>query len=122
MEGIRALSLSRPAGIAAGATRVRSVRCLSTCSGRGQCDWATHSCRCDAFWMQSLFAQLDPDAMPDCSTYIFNIPKLADAPKQFLSNKINIRILEQLNSIVCRYMYNVDEQVKAAVFQSLPFC
>ncbi|XP_026321245.1 dyslexia-associated protein KIAA0319 [Hyposmocoma kahamanoa] len=67
MEGIRALSLSRPAGIAAGASRVRSVRCLSTCSGRGQCDWATHSCRCDAFWMQSLFAQLDPDAMPDCN-------------------------------------------------------
>ncbi|CAK1555617.1 unnamed protein product [Leptosia nina] len=66
MEGIRALGLSRPAALSSGAARIRPVRCLSTCSGRGICDQATRTCRCDAFWMQSLFTQLQPDAMPDC--------------------------------------------------------
>ncbi|XP_049875638.1 dyslexia-associated protein KIAA0319-like [Pectinophora gossypiella] len=66
MEGTRGLALGRAAGTAAGAVRVRSVRCLSTCSGRGVCDRATRACRCDAFWMQSLTSQLDPEAMPDC--------------------------------------------------------
>ncbi|KAJ2945644.1 hypothetical protein O0L34_g471 [Tuta absoluta] len=67
MAGIPALQLARPAGVAAGAATVRSVKCLSTCSGRGTCDHATRSCRCDAFWMQSLWTQLDPEAMPDCN-------------------------------------------------------
>lgn len=69
MEGIRALTLSRGAaraGAFGGAARVRALRCLSTCSGRGRCDRTDHTCRCDAFWMQSLFTQLDPDAMPNC--------------------------------------------------------
>ncbi|XP_047521550.1 dyslexia-associated protein KIAA0319-like protein isoform X2 [Pieris napi] len=66
IDGIRALALSRPAAISSGAARVRPVRCLSTCSGRGVCDQSTRTCRCDAFWMQSLFAQLQADAMPDC--------------------------------------------------------
>ncbi|KPJ18756.1 Dyslexia-associated protein KIAA0319 [Papilio machaon] len=68
VEGIRALGLLRVSGVggSAGVARVRSLRCLSTCSGRGVCDRATRTCRCDAFWMQSLFTQLDPDAMPDC--------------------------------------------------------
>ncbi|KPJ02053.1 Dyslexia-associated protein KIAA0319 [Papilio xuthus] len=68
VEGIRALGLLRGSGVgaSAGVARVRSLRCLSTCSGRGVCDRATRTCRCDAFWMQSLFTQLDPDAMPDC--------------------------------------------------------
>ncbi|CAH4029959.1 unnamed protein product [Pieris brassicae] len=66
IDGIRALALSRPAAISSGAARIRPVRCLSTCSGRGVCDQSTRTCRCDAFWMQSLFAQLQADAMPDC--------------------------------------------------------
>ncbi|KAG6443289.1 dyslexia-associated protein KIAA0319 [Manduca sexta] len=66
MEGIRALSLARGAARTEGSARVRSRRCLSACSGRGACDHATRTCRCDAFWMQSLLTQLDPDAMPDC--------------------------------------------------------
>lgn len=69
VEGLRALSLAR--GVSGaweswGEGRVRSLRCLSTCSGRGVCDHASRTCRCDAFWMQSLFSQLDPDATPDC--------------------------------------------------------
>ncbi|XP_072944852.1 dyslexia-associated protein KIAA0319 [Epargyreus clarus] len=67
VEGIRALRVSRAAGSAAGAARVRSLRCLSACSGRGVCDRATRTCRCDAFWMQSLLALMQPDAMPDCA-------------------------------------------------------
>ncbi|XP_075980361.1 dyslexia-associated protein KIAA0319 isoform X2 [Anticarsia gemmatalis] len=70
VEGVRALSLARGAsgawGAWGGGARLRSRRCLSACSGRGRCDHATRTCRCDAFWMQSLLAQLDPDAMPDC--------------------------------------------------------
>ncbi|KAH9633261.1 hypothetical protein HF086_006863 [Spodoptera exigua] len=69
VEGIRALSLVRGTSGAWGAwggARVRSLRCLSACSGRGVCDHATRTCRCDAFWMQSLLSQLDPDAQPDC--------------------------------------------------------
>ncbi|XP_063537296.1 dyslexia-associated protein KIAA0319 [Cydia strobilella] len=69
MEGIRAVSLSRSAAAAAGpeaAARVRTTRCLSSCSGRGVCDDATRQCRCDAFWMQSLLAQLQPHRVPDC--------------------------------------------------------
>ncbi|XP_073962092.1 dyslexia-associated protein KIAA0319 isoform X2 [Choristoneura fumiferana] len=70
MEGIRALSLSRAASEAAGAeaaARVRTRRCLSACSGRGVCDDATRACRCDAFWMQSLWGALGPHrAQPDC--------------------------------------------------------
>lgn len=46
--------------------RLRSVKCLSTCSGRGHCDQATRSCRCDAFWMQNLLTQFDEDAEPNC--------------------------------------------------------
>ncbi|CAK1586989.1 unnamed protein product [Parnassius mnemosyne] len=74
VEGIRALSAVRGTGLTrgagagvAGVARVRSLRCLSACSGRGVCDRATRTCRCDAFWMQSLLTQLDPDAQPDCS-------------------------------------------------------
>ncbi|KAL4717999.1 hypothetical protein ACJJTC_001019 [Scirpophaga incertulas] len=66
MEGSRALGLARVAASVEQGARVRSVACLSTCSGRGVCDRATRSCRCDAFWMQSLLTQLDADAMPDC--------------------------------------------------------
>lgn len=69
VEGIRALTLVRGAGTSgygAVVQRLRSVRCLSTCSGRGVCEQATRACRCDAFWMQSLFAALRPDAQPDC--------------------------------------------------------
>ncbi|XP_045774500.1 dyslexia-associated protein KIAA0319 [Maniola jurtina] len=66
VDGIEALTLSRAAAISAGARRVRSLRCLSTCSGRGVCEQATRTCRCDAFWMQSLFTQFQPDAQPDC--------------------------------------------------------
>ncbi|KAJ0174628.1 hypothetical protein K1T71_009736 [Dendrolimus kikuchii] len=71
LEGVTALGLARGvAVVGAGAgewgARVRPVRCLSRCSGRGACDAATRTCRCDAFWMQSLITQLDPDAMPDC--------------------------------------------------------
>ncbi|CAB3253365.1 unnamed protein product [Arctia plantaginis] len=69
VEGIRAVGLVRGASgawAAWGGARLRSLRCLSKCSGRGVCDHATRTCRCDAFWMQSLFSQLDPDAMPDC--------------------------------------------------------
>ncbi|PZC78905.1 hypothetical protein B5X24_HaOG217099 [Helicoverpa armigera] len=69
VEGIRALSLVRGTSGAWGlwgGGAVRSLRCLSTCSGRGVCDHAARVCRCDAFWMQSLLAQLDPDAQPDC--------------------------------------------------------
>ncbi|XP_068617646.1 dyslexia-associated protein KIAA0319 [Battus philenor] len=68
VEGIKALSAARATGVthSAGVSRMRSLRCLSSCSGRGVCDRATRTCRCDAFWMQSLLTQLDPDAMPDC--------------------------------------------------------
>ncbi|XP_026726314.1 dyslexia-associated protein KIAA0319 [Trichoplusia ni] len=70
VAGPRALQAVREVGAGAwlpwGGARVRSLRCLSTCSGRGVCDHASRTCRCDAFWMQSLLAQLDPDAMPDC--------------------------------------------------------
>ncbi|XP_053610675.1 dyslexia-associated protein KIAA0319 [Plodia interpunctella] len=66
LDGLRALSVSRAAAAVESSARVRSVRCLSTCSGRGTCDPASRSCRCDAFWMQSLFTQLAPDALPDC--------------------------------------------------------
>ncbi|CAH2043698.1 unnamed protein product, partial [Iphiclides podalirius] len=68
VEGVRALGAARATGVTrgAGVARVRSLRCLSACSGRGTCDRATRACRCDAFWMQSLLTQLDPDAMPDC--------------------------------------------------------
>ncbi|CAG9564693.1 unnamed protein product [Danaus chrysippus] len=66
MDGIEALSQSRSAAISAGARRVRSFRCLSACSGRGVCDQATRTCRCDAFWMQSLLTLMQPDAQPDC--------------------------------------------------------
>ncbi|XP_041982095.1 dyslexia-associated protein KIAA0319 [Aricia agestis] len=64
MDGLTALTLSRAAAV--DGARVRSRRCLSACSGRGVCDQATRTCRCDAFWMQSLFTQLQPDALPDC--------------------------------------------------------
>ncbi|XP_013199393.2 dyslexia-associated protein KIAA0319 [Amyelois transitella] len=66
VEGVVALSLARTAAAVEASARVRSVRCLSSCSGRGLCDHASRACRCDAFWMQSLLSQLDPDAMPDC--------------------------------------------------------
>ncbi|XP_045451148.1 dyslexia-associated protein KIAA0319 [Melitaea cinxia] len=66
MDGIPALSASRSAAVSAGARRVRSLRCLSACSGRGVCEQATRTCRCDAFWMQSLLTQFQPDAQPDC--------------------------------------------------------
>ncbi|CAG4952006.1 unnamed protein product [Colias eurytheme] len=66
MDGLTALQQSRSAAVSCGAARVRPVRCLSACSGRGVCEQATRTCRCDAFWMQSLFTQLQPDAMPDC--------------------------------------------------------
>ncbi|KAG7312210.1 hypothetical protein JYU34_001679 [Plutella xylostella] len=69
VEGIRALNLVRGAGTdsyGAGVARVRTVRCLSSCSGRGACDQAARACRCDAFWMQSLFTLMQPDAQPDC--------------------------------------------------------
>ncbi|XP_047535299.1 dyslexia-associated protein KIAA0319 isoform X1 [Vanessa atalanta] len=65
-DGMWALSQSRAAALSAGARRVRSLRCLSTCSGRGVCEQATRTCRCDAFWMQSLITQLQPDSQPDC--------------------------------------------------------
>ncbi|KOB72590.1 Uncharacterized protein OBRU01_12020 [Operophtera brumata] len=68
IEGINALELARTASRVEGRARVRSTRCLSACSGRGTCEHATRTCRCDAFWMQSLFTQLDPDAIPDCVT------------------------------------------------------
>ncbi|CAH0400900.1 unnamed protein product [Chilo suppressalis] len=66
LEGTRALPLARTAATVEESARVRSLACLSECSGRGVCDRATRSCRCDAFWMQSLFTQFDPDGMPDC--------------------------------------------------------
>lgn len=77
MAGPRALQAVREVGAGAwlpwGGARVRSLRCLSTCSGRGVCDHASRTCRCDAFWMQSLLAQLDPDAMPDCGNYCITL-------------------------------------------------
>ncbi|XP_026756071.2 dyslexia-associated protein KIAA0319 [Galleria mellonella] len=70
VAGRAALAAARAAGAAAGGgaarAAVRALGCLSACSGRGVCDRATRTCRCDAFWMQSLLTQFDPDAMPDC--------------------------------------------------------
>ncbi|KAM3965719.1 dyslexia-associated protein KIAA0319 [Aphomia sociella] len=68
LDGKAALVLSRgaSAGAEGAGVQLRAVACLSACSGRGVCDRATRTCRCDAFWMQSLFTQFDPDAMPDC--------------------------------------------------------
>ncbi|XP_028168662.1 dyslexia-associated protein KIAA0319 [Ostrinia furnacalis] len=68
LEGTKALALARIAATVEEGAHVRSFLCLSTCSGRGVCDQATRTCRCDAFWMQSLFNQLGPlgDGHPDC--------------------------------------------------------